>query len=137
MAQQIVAVQRYRKPVSEVFSFFADHQNLSELFPVPVKRIKSGQGDVNGVGSVRRIGPWPLGVEETVTAIETDRSIHYRISRNGGPITHHRGKLEFSETSEGSMVNWTIEIDSPIPLVAPIVKTVLGNVVRRGMKKIA
>ena len=54
--QRIDVVQEFRKPVEEVFAYLADHNNLAKVFGIPVKRIRDGQGDVNGVGSTRSMG---------------------------------------------------------------------------------
>lgn len=134
--QKVEVVQDYSKPVAEVFSYLADHNNLGRVFGIPVRRVRDGQGDVNGVGSVRRLGLGPLAVEETVTALSPNRSIDYRISKGGGPIRNHCGKLEFSGSGRGSRVAWTIQFDSPLPLVGPVVKLVLGQAIRLGLKRV-
>ncbi|HWY23980.1 MAG TPA: SRPBCC family protein [Nevskia sp.] len=134
--QKVEVVQDYSKPVAEVFSYLADHNNLGKVFGIPVRRVRDGQGDVNGVGSVRRLGIGPLALEETVTALSPNRSIDYRISKGGGPIRNHSGKLEFSGSGRGSRVAWTIHFDSPLPLVGPVVKLVLGQAIRLGLKRV-
>jgi hypothetical protein len=123
--------------VEQLFAALADHNKLGKVFGIPVRRVRDGQDDVNGVGSVRRLGVGPLGVEETVTALETNRSIDYRISKGGGPVRNHSGRLDFSGASEGSRVTWTIQFDAALPLLGPAVKFVLGQAVRLGLKRIA
>jgi hypothetical protein len=123
-------------PLSELFCALADHENLSQVFGVPVRRIHDGLGEPNAVGSVRRIGPQPLGVEETVTALETDRSIDYRITRGGFPLRNHRGRLEFSATDRGSQVRWTIEFNSWLPITGTLLRMALGHAIGRGLKRI-
>lgn len=135
--QKIVVAQEFRMPVEELFAYLSNHNNLSRVFGLPVKRIRDGQGDVNGVGSVRRMGIAPLAVEETVLALVPNQSIDYTISRGGGPIQNHHGKLEFSKSAKGSRVQWTIVFDSPLPLVGPIVKRVLNGGLRFGLWKVA
>ena len=135
--QNIEIVQDFRKPLAEVFDYLSDHNKLGKVLGIPVRRIRDGEGNVNGVGSVRKLGLGPLAVEETVTAISPNRSIDYRISKGGGPIRNHRGKLEFSGSSRGSRVAWTIQFDSPVPLVGPLVKAVLTQGIRLGLKRIA
>lgn len=138
MAQQIVQiVQDFSKPLTEVFAVLSDHNQLGKVFGIPVRRVRDGDGEINGVGSVRRIGLGPLAVEETVTALSPNRSIDYRISKGGGPIRNHRGKLEFSGSNRGARVAWTIQFDSPLPLVGPVVRLVLSQGIRLGLKRIA
>ena len=64
-------------PVTDLFAFFADHENLEKVFvPAKIRRIKDGEGDINGLGSVRRlrilIAP-PF--EETVTVFVPNERI--------------------------------------------------------------
>ena len=124
------------RPVPELFAELADHERLRRVFGVPVRRIRDGEGDVNGVGSVRRMGIGPLRFEETVTALEPDRSIEYRITRGAGPVRNHRGKLEFSSVGTGSRVIWTIDYDT-LPIVGTALQAVLARVLKRGLGKLA
>ena len=63
-------------PRPRVFALFADHHRFGKLLGAPVKRIKdSDQADPNGIGSVRKIGIGPVGLEETVTNFEPDSLI--------------------------------------------------------------
>ena len=138
MAQHRIEVtQEFNKPVEEVFAYLADHNNLSKVFGIPVKRIKDGDdGNVNGVGSVRALGFAPLATEETVVGLIPNQSIEYVITRNGGPIMNHHGELEFAKTARGSRVAWTITFDS-LPVVGTAVKKILETGVTRGLKKLA
>lgn len=137
MAQHHIEVtQEFRKPVEQVFAYLADHNNLSSLFGVPVKRIQDGYDEPNGVGSVRALGFGPLATEETVTGVVPNESIDYEITRNGGPILNHQGRIEFEKTSRGSRVTWHIRFDS-FPVIGAGVKKVLELGVTRGLRKLA
>ena len=122
--QRIDVVQEFRKPVEEMYAFLSNHNNLTKVFGIPVKRVRDGMGDVNGVGSVRSMGFAPLAVEETVVGVVANQSIDYEISRGGGPLTNHHGRLTFT-------------FDSPLPLVGPIVRQVLKQGLTMGLRKIA
>jgi hypothetical protein len=119
----------------ELFAALADHERLSRVFGVPVRRIRDGAGDVNGVGSVRAMGVGPLRLEETVTAVVPDREIEYRITRGGGPVKNHRGRVEVTKAGAGSRVSWTIEYDS-LPGVGRAVELVLRRALGRGLKRL-
>jgi len=123
------------RSVPALFAELADHDRLRRVFGVPVRRIRDGESEINGVGSVRRLGVGPLGFEETVTAIEPDRSIEYRITRGGGPVRNHRGRLEFSSVGGGARVIWTIDYDS-LPIVGTALQAVLSRVIKRGLGKL-
>jgi hypothetical protein len=134
--QKLEVVQDYNRPVSEVFARLADHNQLGQVLGVPVRRVRDGAEDANGVGSVRRLGFGPLAIEETVTALTPGRSIDYRISKGGYPIRNHRGRLEFSGSERGSRVAWTIQFDTPLPLLGPAVKLVLTQAIRLGLRRL-
>jgi len=125
-----------KRPVHELFADLADHERLQRVFVIPVRRIRNGETELNGVGSARRMGIGPLRLEETVTAIEPYRSIEYRITRGGGPVKNHRGRLQFSSAGTGSHVVWTIEYDS-LPIVGAALRTVLERLLKRGLGKLA
>lgn len=138
MAQQrIDIVQEFRQSVEEVFALLADHNQLSKVFGIPVRRVRDGMGDVNGVGSVRSLGFAPLAVEETVVGMVPNQSIDYEITRGGGPVTNHHGRLTFTKTASGSRLQWSITFDSPLPGVGPIVRQVLKQGLTLGLRKIA
>jgi hypothetical protein len=124
------------RPVHELFAELADHERLSRVFGVPVRRIRDGEREPNGVGSVRRMGSWPLRLEETVTAIDPQRSIEYRITRGAGPVRNHRGRLDFASVGSGSRVVWTIDYDS-LPIVGSALKAMLSRALERGLRKLS
>lgn len=127
----------FNQPVDVVFDTLADHEQLSRVFGVPVKRIRDGEGeDVNGVGSTRRIGLWPVAVEETVTDLAPGESIGYQITRGGFPIRDHRGKLFFKKTADGCEVKWNIEFRSAVPGAGLVVKTALTEILTRGLARL-
>lgn len=137
MAQhRIHIVQEFSKPVEQVFAYLADHNNLSKVFGIPVKRIQDGYDEPNGVGSVRALGFAPLATEETVVDLVKNESIDYEITKNGGPIMNHHGRIDFAKTARGSRVSWTITFDS-LPVVGVGVKKVLELGVSRGLRKLA
>jgi uncharacterized protein YndB with AHSA1/START domain len=133
---KVEVAQEYRQPVETVFRKLSDHNGLGRVLGIPVKRVVDGRSDVNGVGSVRRMGLWPVTVEETVVAVVPNQSIDYRISKGGAPLKNHSGALAFSQTPKGSRVVWTINFDSSLPIVGAVVKQVLTQGLRLGLKRI-
>lgn len=123
-------------PVAELFEALADHSRLGKVFGAPVCRVRDGDTELNGVGSVRKIGIGPLAVEETVTAFERDRSIDYRITRGGFPLRDHRGHIAFAGSGSGSRVDWTIEFGSHLPGAGAVLAFVLERAIRMGLKRV-
>jgi len=136
--QTVEIVQEFSRSPAEVFEELADHNRLSRVFGIPVVRIRDGNTETNGVGSVRRIGVAPLAIEETVVAAVAAKSIDYKITRGGWPLKNHHGRLSFKALPAGrSQLTWRIEFDGALPGSAFLVKQVLGLAISRGLKKIA
>lgn len=124
-------------PRRKVFALFADHQRFGKLLGAPVKRIKdSDQADPNGIGSIRRIGIGPIGLEETVLSFEPDSLIEYAIT-SLSPIRNHRGRIRFEETTDGgTRLNYTITFEDIVPFTGRVVSTALEQGLRRGIKRV-
>ncbi len=97
--QRIEIDKTFPFPVDALFHHLSEHENLSALFaPAKVRRVKAGDVEPNGVGSVRRLSlPLTPPFEETVTEFEPDRRIAYRITK-GSPLRDHFGKWCFPGT---------------------------------------
>ncbi len=135
--QQIRVTQAFTAPVDQVFSALSDHNRLSSVLGVPVRRIKDGAGNPNGVGSVRRIGPGPLGTQETVTDFRENEKVAYRISKFGGPVRNHQGEVLFAPTATGCEVTWNISFETFPALLGQGVRTVLETGISRGLGKLS
>jgi hypothetical protein len=133
---RIELTHQSRLSVAQLFEALADHNRLGKVFGVPVRRIRDGDTELNGVGSIRKIGVGPLAIEETVTALERDRSIDYRITRGGFPIRDHRGHISFDESADGSRVTWTIEFGSQLPGAGAVLAFVLERAIRKGLRRV-
>lgn len=123
----------FHAPPREVFDYLAEHENLSELFGAGIQRLKDGDSERNGVGSVRsvKIGPAPA-VEETITGFEPCKLIEYRVTK-GGPLKNHVGILEFSELpGGGTHLDYRIRLSSNIPGLAPLLRLRLSAGLRKG-----
>lgn len=135
--QHIEVVQAFPFSVEKLFAFLSDHENLTILFPLAIKRIRDGQDSVNGVGSTRRMTP-PVGpgFEETVTKVVPNSLIEYTITQ-GSPLKNHYGVMKFYPYEGGSRLHYTIDFESKIPLAGPVIKFALEKGLRQGLKKLA
>lgn len=120
--------------VSRLFDYMSEHENLSTLFaPAKVSRLRNGDQDRNGVGSVRklRIAPGPA-FEETVTVFVPNERIEYRITR-GSPLKNHYGIMRFSGNDQEAHLHYTIEFEGKLPGIAAVIRPVLEQSIRRGL----
>ena len=129
--------QTFNVPRSRVFALFADHGRFGKLLGAPVRRIRdSDQADPNGLGSIRRIGIGPIGLEETIVAFEPDSLIEYTIT-SMSPIRNHLGRIRFDEVGEGkTRLNYTITFDDVVPLTGKVVKAALEQGIRKGIQRV-
>lgn len=140
MASQYIQMNvSFNAPVETVFNELSDHEKMGKILSAKVKRVKDGQDFVNGLGSVRRITPVPLGdFEETVTAFEPNKLIEYTVTK-GSPIKNHLGRMVFSENNGKTQLHYTIQFDMKLglPFAGLILKTVLEKVILGGLHKLA
>ena len=135
MGQQRIEIDKeFPFPVSDLFNHLSEHETLSALFaPVKARRVKEGDVEPNGVGSVRRLSlPLAPAFEETVTEFQRDRRIAYRITK-GSPLRDHHGVMAFSETAGGSRLHYTIVFKGKLPLIAALIKPALERSIRKGL----
>lgn len=134
--QHIDLTHDFALPLERVFAYLARHENLGEVFGLRVRRVKEGATEPDGVGSVRELSaPGLPAFEETVTAFEQDRLIAYRISK-GSPLRGHAGRMEFSRLGSGSRLHYTMQFGAVVPLLDVLVKAVLQNRIRSGLRKV-
>ena len=135
MTQRLQICETLPLSIDVAFARLADHQRLGAALGVPVKRTRDGEGDVNGLGSVRTIGFRPLEVDETITRFDPPSRIDYRISR-GSPLRDHRSSIIFSANGNATEVTWNIEFDTTPRLLGPVVNRALGLGLRHALRKI-
>ncbi len=136
-AHHVVVDHAFAKPPERVFAYLAEHENLADVFGAKITRLRDGEGERNGVGSVRRlkVGPMPP-FEETVTEFEPPRRIVYRITK-GGPLRGHVGVMTFDPAEGGgTRFHYDIRIASAIPGLAPVVKASLTRSIERSLEKV-
>jgi uncharacterized protein YndB with AHSA1/START domain len=133
-----VQIERdFAKPRERIFAHLAEHENLAEVFGAKVTRLRDGDGERNGVGSVRKlqIGPLPP-FEETVTEFVVPERVVYRITK-GSPLRGHIGTMEFAATPDGgTRFVYDIRIASPIPGLAPIVCAALTRSISQSLDSV-
>jgi uncharacterized protein YndB with AHSA1/START domain len=136
--QTVDVQQDFSLPVDRVYAYLSEHEHLGALFGATITRVKDGDTERNGVGSVRRlkIGPLP-SLQETVVEAVPNALIRYRITQGGRPIRDHEGVMRFTTTPDGGThLDYQIRLGSEVPLVDRIVKAGLTRNIRRGLRQV-
>ena len=137
--ESIHFVQDYEAPVYNVFSFFSDHNRMSEVYPAFIRRIQdsSDPRNANGLGSVRLLVTFPAIFTETVTQYIEPSLIEYRITF-GSPLKNHVGTMNFIDLGNNrSRLDYTIEFEPRIPKTGFIIRNMLEKQVGQAIREVA
>lgn len=136
--QQITITQSFNAPIETVFTALTDHNSFGKIANTKTSRIKdSGQDNLNGEGSIRRISPLPFfHFEETVVTFESNKLMEYVVSK-GSPIKNHKGRMEFSEENGKTQLNYTIDFEPKIQFLGGILKGLIEAPLVKGLKALA
>ena len=129
----VVVDHDFAAPRDKVFAYLSEHENLGDIYGAKIERVRDGDSDRNGVGSVRRlkVGPMPW-FEETIVEVVPDELIRYRITTRA-LLKDHEGVMWFSDTpSGGTHVHYEITFGTRVPGAAPLVRRTLVKSIRDG-----
>jgi uncharacterized protein YndB with AHSA1/START domain len=138
MSSKVHVQHTFASDPAEVFEALSEHENLSRVFaPAKVVRLRDGESSRNGVGSVRRLKIGPLAsFEETVTASDPNERIEYRITK-GTPLRNHLGVQSLTpNTDGGTLLDYTITFDAPLPGMGALVSKLLARSLRKGLPRL-
>lgn len=138
MPQHVHVVHDSPVPVERLFAHLAEHEHLAQVFGAKVERVRDGDTDRNGVGSVRRlrVAPGVPPFEETVTEFVPGERIVYRITK-GSPLDDHEGVMAFTARPDGgSRLDYRIRLGAKVPGLAWVVRQVLTLRVRQGLERV-
>ncbi len=137
--QRVQVVHEFNAPVAKVFAALAEHENLSQIFaPAKVTRLNDGATERNGVGSARKLSiPGTPSFVETTQVYRENELIEYAITAGFAPIKQHRGVMKFTDLGGNkTRLDYTIDFKGKAPLIGPLVKLLLQDGVKRGLKKL-
>ena len=98
-------------PAATLFRLVADGANWSKWAkPIVLQSSWARQGDPapGGVGSVRKVGMWPLLVQEETVAYEQDRRHAYKLIGPPSPAKDYSGEVILTPNPAGGTdIRWT------------------------------
>jgi uncharacterized protein YndB with AHSA1/START domain len=133
---RVIVDHEFTQPLDRVFAYLSEHEHLGDIFGARVTRMRDGDSQRNGVGSVRKlkVGPLPP-FEETVTEFVPNELIRYRITK-GSPLRNHEGVMRFSSHGAGSRLHYEISFGAVVPGLAPLIATGLQRNIAAGLTKV-
>ena len=133
---QIEVVRIFPHPQERVFRRYCDHAGWSQWAGVgPVRLVKEGSPDRDGVGAVRAFA-FPPGLREEVTLFEPPSRLEYRISQGGFPVTGHRGEVLFTQQGAATRVTWRVSVASKIPGTSRVIEFLLEAFFRQVLTRL-
>ncbi|MCP4121278.1 MAG: SRPBCC family protein [Bacteroidetes bacterium] len=139
--QKIHIIQDFDVPREKVFSFFSQHERLSEIYPGAFKRIVNSNdpSNINGLGSVRRITNFPIVLDEKVTRFSDPGLIEYKLIEGAPMIRNHIGIMHFYELDNGarSRLDYTIEFEGKLPMSGFILKNLMESTIGGGVRDLS
>lgn len=136
--QRMHVTQDFPQSIDELFAHLSEQENLEPLFGAKIKRLSDGtDGTRNGAGASRelKVGPLP-GFVETNVEVVPNELVRYRITR-GGILKNHEGVMRFSSNGSGSRLDYTIDFDSKVPGLGPLIKRGLERNISSGLQRYA
>ncbi|WP_205873096.1 SRPBCC family protein [Mycobacterium camsae] len=121
-------------PPATVFRLLADGGNWSSWAkPIVVTSSWVRQGDPapGGVGAVRKLGMWPVFVQEETIGYEQDRRHAYKLVGPRQPVTDYQAEVVLTPTaSGGTNIQWSGSFIEKARGTGPTARAALGSAVK-------
>src|ERR1700739_4351039 len=92
---------------------------------------RQGDPPPGGVGAVRKVGMWPLLVQEETVAYEQDRRHAYKLVGPPSRAKAYCGKVGLTpHPAGGTDIRWTGSFVEGVPGTGPVMRAALGGAVR-------
>jgi uncharacterized protein YndB with AHSA1/START domain len=121
-------------PPATLFRLVTDGANWSKWAkPIVLQSSWARQGDPapGGVGAVRKLGTWPLLAQEETVTYEQDRRHAYKLVGPTIPAKDYSGEVVLTPNPAGGTdIRWTASFVEGLRGTGPVMRTVLGGVVR-------
>lgn len=121
-------------PAATLFALVADGANWSSWAkPLVLQSSWARQGDPapGGVGAVRKIGMWPVLVQEETVGYEQDRRHAYKLVGPATPAKDYTGEVLLTPNAAGGTdIRWTGSFIEGVRGTGPFMRGILGGSVR-------
>jgi uncharacterized protein YndB with AHSA1/START domain len=125
-------------PVQAVWDLYTDHVSWTRWAGLGTVRLaREGVPAPNGVGCVRAITSFGVGVEEEVLSFDPPSRMTYRVIRGGIPMRDHFGEVRFEPHPRGTRVLWRCQFESSIPGLGGLFQFFITRLFRNALAGLA
>jgi polyketide cyclase/dehydrase/lipid transport protein len=121
-------------PAATVFRLVTDGGNWSTWAkPIVASSSWARQGDPapGGIGAVRKLGMWPVFVQEETVEYEQDRRHVYKLVGKPQPADDYHGEVVLTPTPAGGTdIRWSGSFNEKVRGTGPVVKAAMGGAVK-------
>jgi hypothetical protein len=124
-----------------VWPFITDPALMNEWSTAHVDLLAPGEdGDVSGVGTVRRVTIQALGrsaeLREVIVESETAKKLSYRVV-GGLPVRHHEGVMSLTRMTVGTMLEWDVDYAFLLSALDHGARIILERQLRRSLLQLS
>jgi uncharacterized protein YndB with AHSA1/START domain len=125
-------------PVQAVWDLYTDHVSWTRWAGLGTVRLaREGVPAPNGVGCVRAIKSFGVGVEEEVLSFDPPSRMTYRVIRGGIPMRDHFGEVRFEPHPRGTHVFWRCQFESKLPGLGGLFQFFITGLFRNALAGLA
>ena len=121
-------------PAATLFQLETDGANWAQWAkPIVVQSSWARQGDPapGGIGAIRKVGMWPMLVQEETVEYEQDRRHVYKLVGPASPAKDYFGEVVFTpNASGGTDIHWSGSFIEGVPGTGRVMRAALGGAVR-------
>ena len=121
-------------PAATLFRLVTDGANWSKWAkPIVLQSSWARQGDPapGGIGAIRKVGAWPVQVQEETVEYEQDRRHVYKMVGSGNPVKDYFAEVVFTPNAAGGTdIHWAGSFVEGVPGTGPVMRAALGSAVR-------
>ena len=120
-------------PAATLFRLVADGANWSRWArPIVMHSSWAREGDPapGGIGAIRKVGMWPVYVQEETVEYEQDRRHAYKLV-GASPAKDYAGEVVLTpNASGGTDIRWTGSFTEGVRGTGPLMRAAMGGAVR-------
>jgi Polyketide cyclase / dehydrase and lipid transport len=121
-------------PAATLFRLVADGANWSQWAkPVVVQSswVRQGNPAPGGIGAIRKVGMWPVAVQEETVEYEQDRRHVYKLVAPSTPAKDYVGEVVLTPNAAGGTdIRWSGSFTEGVAGSGPMVRAAMGGAIK-------